>query len=124
MHDRQEFARFVAEQMGLAGLGMIQMRRMFGGHGLYCDGLFIAIITGEQLYFKADLQTRPVFEAQGLRRFTYSTRGKAVRLMYFEAPVEVFDEPAAMRQWGQLALEAAVRARKPGRSTARTGAKR
>lgn len=117
MQDRQEFARFVAEQMGMAGLGAITARRMFGGHGLYCDGLFLAIITGEQLYFKADPQTQDAFEARGLQRFTYSARGRSVQLMYYEAPAEVFDEMPAMRHWGRLALEAAVRARKPARST-------
>lgn len=117
MHDRQEFARFVAEQMQGAGLGTVTLRRMFGGHGLYCDGLFIAILTGEQLYFKADAQTQAAFEAHSLQRFSYSARGKPVHLMYYEAPAEVFDEVPAMRHWGRLALEAAVRARKPARST-------
>jgi len=124
MQDRQEFARFVAEQMNRAGLGAITARRMFGGHGLYCDGLFVAIITGEQLYFKADAQTQSAFENRGLRRFTYSTRGKTVQLMYYEVPAEVFDEAHAMQSWGRLAMEAAVRARKPGRGTSRKTAPR
>jgi len=111
MNARQAFADFVAEQM--ASLGAITVRRMFGGHGLYCDGLFIAILTGEQLYFKADAQTQAAFEARALRRFTYSARGKTVQLMYYEAPAEVFDEPQAMQHWGRLALAAAVGARKP-----------
>lgn len=117
MHDRQEFARFVAEQMHGADLGTITLRRMFGGHGLYCDDLFIAILTGEQLYFKADAQTQAAFEARGLRRFNYSARGKPVCLMYYEAPAEVYDEPATMRQWGRLALDAALRARQPARAS-------
>jgi len=33
--------------------------------------------------------------------------------MYYEAPTEVFDDGQAMRDWGRLALQAAVRARKP-----------
>lgn len=124
MQDRQEFARFVVEQMGMSGLGAITVRRMFGGHGLYCDGLFLAIITGEQLHFKADPQTQAAFETRGLQRFTYSARGKTVQLMYYEAPAEVFDEVPAMQHWCRLALEAAVRARKPARSTARKRAAR
>lgn len=119
MQDRQEFTRFVTEQMQRAGLGTIAARRMFGGHGLYCDALFIAILTGEQLYFKADAQTQAAFEARGLQRFRYSARGKPVHLRYYEAPAEVFDEPAAMQHWGRLALAAAVRARKPARVTQR-----
>lgn len=114
MASRNEFAEFVIGQM--AGLGTITARRMFGGHGLYCDGLFIAIITGDTLYLKADAQTQADFEARGLPRFGYSAGGKAVQLRYYEAPAEVFDEPQAMRDWGRLALAAAVRARKPPRN--------
>jgi len=113
MDPRSEFADFVAEQM--ASLGAIAVRRMFGGHGLYCDGLFIAIITGDTLYLKADAQTQPAFEARGLRRFAYQARGRTVQLRYYEAPAEVFDEPAAMGDWARMALAAAVRARKPPR---------
>lgn len=113
MTRRSEFLEFVIEQM--AGLGAITSRRMFGSHGLYCDGLFIAIISGDKLYFKADAQTQPAFAAGGLQRFGYSARGKAVQLMYYEAPAEVFDEAQAMRDWGRRALEAAIRARHPAR---------
>ena len=115
MTRRNEFLELVTEQM--AGLGAIATRRMFGGHGIYCDGLFIAIITGDKLYFKADTQTQAAFEARGLPRFGYSARGKSVQLMYYEAPAEVFDEAQAMRDWGRLALTAAVRARKPARKS-------
>ena len=117
MPRRSEFLEFVTEQM--AGLGAITSRRMFGGHGIYCEGLFIAIISGDKLYFKADALTQPDFEARGLRRFGYSARGKAVQLMYYEAPAEVFDEAQAMRDWGRLALDAAVRARQPPRKSPR-----
>lgn len=115
MPRRNEFLTLVLDQMAL--LGPVSARAMFGGHGLYCDGLFIAIVTGDKLYFKADTLSQPAFEARGLPRFGYSARGRAVQLMYYEAPPEVFDEAQAMRDWGHRALEAAVRSRKPARRT-------
>lgn len=111
MAQRSEFLELIVEQM--AGLGSISARSMFGGHGIYCDGLFIAIIVRDKLYLKADEETRPEFEAHGLQRFGYSAQGRTVQLMYYEAPVEVFDESHAMQHWGRLALQAAVRARRP-----------
>jgi DNA transformation protein len=111
MPQRSEFLEYVLGQM--AGLGQITARAMFGGHGLYCNGLFIAIIADEQLYLKADARSQPRFEAAGLRRFRYQARGKTVQLMYYEAPTEVYDDTSAMTEWGQLALAAAVRARRP-----------
>ena len=113
MPQSSEFLDFVIGQM--AGLGVITARAMFGGHGLYCNGLFVAIIANEQLYFKADAQSQPRFEAASLRRFQYQARGKTVQLMYYEAPTEVYDDARAMSDWGQLALAAAVRARRPAR---------
>jgi len=112
--NKNEFMEFVTEQM--SALGGVTARAMFGGYGLYCDGLFIAIVTGDKLYFKADALTQPDFEARGLRRFGYEARGKAVHLRYYEAPAEVFDDGQAMREWGLKALGAAVRARRPAKA--------
>ncbi len=99
----------------MASLGAVTARAMFGGHGLYCNGLFIAIVAHDKLYFKADPQSQPRFEAAGLQRFRYTARGKTVQLMYYEAPAEVHEDAQAMAEWGQLALAAAVRARRPAR---------
>ena len=62
----------------LAPSGRVQRRRMFGGHGLYVDGLFVAIIAFERLYLKADADTAPRFQAAGGERFVYSASGRAV----------------------------------------------
>ncbi len=115
MARRSEFLDFVIGQM--AGLGTVTARAMFGGYGLYCDGLFIAIIAHDTLYFKADALSQPHFEARGLARFQYQARGKTLQLMYYAAPPEVHDEPQAMIAWGQLALTASVRARRPAHKT-------
>jgi len=113
MPRRNEFLALVLDLM--ASLGVISSRAMFGGHGLYCNGLFIAIVTGDKLYFKADARSQPRFESAGLQRFQYTARGKTVQLMYYEAPAEVYENPQTMAEWGQLALAAAVRARRPAR---------
>ncbi len=113
MSRRHEFLELVLDQM--AALGAVSARAMFGGHGLYCNGLFIAIVAGDKLYFKADAQSQPRFESAGLQRFQYTARGKTVQLMYYAAPTEVYENTQAMAEWGQLALAAAVRARRPAR---------
>jgi DNA transformation protein len=113
MSRRHEFLELVLDQM--AALGAISARAMFGGHGLYCNGLFIAIVTRDKLYFKADARSQPRFETRGLPRFQYQARGKTVQLLYYEAPPEVYENAQAMLEWGQLALAAAVRASQPAR---------
>ncbi|MBX3642785.1 MAG: TfoX/Sxy family protein [Rubrivivax sp.] len=107
----------------LAPCGAVSAQRMFGGHGLRIDGVFMALIAFERLYLKVDAQTRPRFEAAGCEAFVYEAKGKRVSLGYWTAPPQALESPDDMRPWARLALEAALRARSqparrraPGRS--------
>jgi DNA transformation protein and related proteins len=103
----------------LAPLGAVRARRMFGGHGLYVDALFIALIADERLYLKADAQSRATFERAGCTPFAYSRRDlSAVTLSYWSAPDEALDSPQGMAPWARLALAAALRAKANSRSPA------
>ncbi|MCW5656320.1 MAG: TfoX/Sxy family protein [Burkholderiaceae bacterium] len=103
----------------LAPLGAVRARRMFGGHGLYVDALFIALIAHDRLYLKADAASRPAFERAGSTPFAYSRRDPAaVALGYWSAPDEALDSPQAMGPWARLALAAALRAKASSRSPA------
>jgi len=106
---RDEFVTHCLEL--LAPLGAVRSRRMFGGHGLYVDDLFIALIAAERLYLKVDAQTRGRFEAAGCAPFVYDAKGQSVSLGYFSAPEEAIESPQLMQPWGRLAFEAALRAR-------------
>jgi len=112
----------------LAPLGSVRSRRMFGGHGIYVDDLFIALIAFDRLYLKASAETRPRFEAAGCEPFIYDSQGKAVSLGYWTAPPDAMDSPALMAPWGRLAMQAALAARnakfKPRAAPARKRASR
>lgn len=95
----------------LAPLGPVRARRMFGGWGLYADGLFVALIAAERLYLKADAGSREHFAAAGCEPFTYSADGRSVSLGYWTVPPEALDAPALMQPWARLALQAALAAR-------------
>ena len=95
----------------LTPLGPTRTRRMFGGHGFYVDGLFIALIAFDRLYLKADAHTRERFAAAGCEPFVYQAAGKQATLNYWTAPEEAMESPALMRPWARLAMEAALRAR-------------
>ncbi|MCV2352367.1 TfoX/Sxy family protein [Paucibacter sp. Y2R2-4] len=95
----------------LSPLGALRHRRMFGGWGIYVNDLFIAIIAFDQLYLKADAQTREQFLAAGCTPFQYEREGQVATLGYFVAPEEAMESPALMESWGRLALSAALRAR-------------
>jgi DNA transformation protein len=84
---------------------------MFGGHGLYVDELFVALIADEVLYLKADRSTQPQFEAAGCTPFVYTGKGREMTLQYWRAPDEAMESPALMLPWARLALRAALAAR-------------
>ena len=95
----------------LAPLGAVRAKRMFGGHGLYIDDLFMAIIGFERLYLKADAASRERFEAAGGEPFVYDAKSGAVSLGYWTVPADAMESPALMQPWARQAIEAALRAR-------------
>lgn len=108
------FATYCCEL--LAAAGEASGKRMFGGYGIYVDGVFVAIVVGETLYLKADAQTQPRFEAAGCHRFEYTARGEKRHAMgFWTVPPEAMDSPRLMQPWARLALEAALRARPGGK---------
>ena len=92
------------------GWGQVSARRMFGGHGLYHEGLMFAIVAYNRLYLKVDDLNRPEFEALGLKPFTYPMKGKDVALSYWAAPDAILDEPTEAVRWARSAWDAAARA--------------
>jgi DNA transformation protein len=94
----------------LAPLGTVRAKRMFGGHGLYVDELFVALIAFERLYLKVDAQTRAAFERAGCEPFVYEGKGKPITMSYWTVPAEAMESPALMQPWARQAIAAALRA--------------
>ncbi|MFO7189024.1 MAG: TfoX/Sxy family protein [Pseudomonadota bacterium] len=91
--------------------GPVQVRRMFGGYGLYREGLMFAVVVDETLYLKTDAETVHDFRRRGLPPFQYLRRGKPVAMSYYQAPEEVMEDAAEAARWARRAFEAALRAR-------------
>ena len=87
----------------------ITMRAMFGGHGVYRDGVILGIIIDDVLYLKVDDATRATFEAAGCAPFMYEAKGKAIPMSYWNVPDEALDSPQDFRPWAQRGWEAALR---------------
>lgn len=108
----------------LSPLGAARARRMFGGHGLYIDELFIGLVMLDRLYLKVDAPTRSRFESAGCEPFVYEGYGKPVTMSYFTAPEDAMESPMLMQPWARLAVDAALRARaaKPASARRKTSA--
>jgi len=90
--------------------GEISVRKMFGGAGIYCDGLFFAIIGDDDIWLKVDNETRATFEDAGLAPFTIEMNGKTGTMSYHAAPEDIYDDQDELSYWVGLALDAARRA--------------
>ncbi|MBN9045879.1 MAG: TfoX/Sxy family protein [Rhizobiales bacterium] len=98
----------------LQGFGPVSIRRMFGGKGIYRDGVIFALVVRDELLFKADTQTIPLFIDAGSTQWTYAGQKsrEPVAMPYWRVPGEAFDDPDVMAEWARLAYQAALRSEK------------
>src|SRR3981189_965785 len=94
-----------------SGFGPVTSRPMFSGFGISADGTNFALALRAGLYFRADEQTIPRFEAEDSKPFEYQTRTKAVTVnSYWQLPARLFDDSEELAEWARAALAAAQRA--------------
>ena len=92
--------------------GEVQIRRMFGGAGLWADEVMFALISREVIYLKADEDSIPAFEAEGCAAFSYDTKvGRHVLTSYWRMPERLYDDPDELAVWARQALTVAARKR-------------
>ncbi|MFN3232674.1 MAG: TfoX/Sxy family protein [Alphaproteobacteria bacterium] len=117
-----EYKAFINEM--LEPIGGVSIRGMFGGGGVFCQGVMFGLIADERLYFKVDDGLQTELEAEGSEPFTYEAKGgKRGVMSYYEAPERCYDDQDDMLDWARKALEAAFRedAKKPKSKQKRTG---
>jgi DNA transformation protein len=93
--------------------GPVTLRRMFSGYGISVDGINFALALRAGLYFRADEETIPQFEAEGSKPFQYQQRSTAKVVTvnsYWELPARLFDDSEELTGWARAALAAAQRA--------------
>ena len=96
-----------------APFGAVKIKNMFGGKGVYLDGMIVACDIDGELVLKADATSSPAFAAAGSRQWSYEHKeGKRVFMPYWTVPDAAFDDPDEMGKWVKLALEAAGRGKK------------
>ncbi len=82
---------------------------MFGGYGLYHDGVVFGLISDELLYLKADDSTAHFFQNKGLEQFTYTKADKLIKMSYFLAPEEIYEDRDEAAIWARRSFEVAFR---------------
>ena len=102
-----EFVDYLHEVF--AEIGEINVRKMFGGYGIYRDGVMFGLVADDQLYLKVDDTNREDFEALGLDAFEYNKQGKLMKMSYYLAPEVIYDETDVAAQWAHKSWEVALK---------------
>jgi DNA transformation protein len=99
--------------------GTVSVRRMFGGHGVFADGIMFALESDGELYLKADDLTIPKLASENSEPFVYKAKGREIALSYWKLPERLYDEPDEFAGFAREAFGAAQRAagtkKKPAR---------
>ena len=90
--------------------GPVDVRRMFGGAGIYADGTMFALLADGVIYLKADDGNAAAYDRENLGPFTYATKeGKRGVMSYRRMPDRLYDDPDELATWAREALAAARR---------------
>ena len=92
---KREYADYIVDK--LSGVGDVTSRAMFGGFGIFHEGLMFALISDDILYFKVDDSNRDMYEKAGSSRFPHG-------ISYWEVPAEVFEDTAMLHKWANISI--------------------
>lgn len=101
------FRSFVLDQ--LEELGDVVPRWMFGGVGLYRNGLFFGIVAGDVLYLKVDDTNRPDYARAAMPPFK-PYRDRSGTMQYYAVPLDVLESVLELAAWARKAVTVAERA--------------
>jgi DNA transformation protein len=98
-----EFIDYVIDQ--LSAWGDVSARKMFGGAGLYCDGVMFGLIADDVAYLKVDDSNREDFVKAGSSPFNpYPDKVKTTVMSYYEIPADVLEDPPVLARWAERSL--------------------
>ena len=102
----QDYLEYVKDQLGSAGT--VTIRKMFGGAGVYLDGVIFGLIAADTLYLKVDDSNRPDFEACGMGPFM-PFEDEPYAMQYYEVPADVLEDSEELVLWARKAVEVSLR---------------
>ncbi|MHB2165872.1 TfoX/Sxy family protein [Alsobacter sp. R-9] len=91
-------------------VGPVSIRRMFGGFGVFVDGLMVAIEAGGTIFLKSGPASAARFDALGCEPFSFMRAGRPMVTSYRRLPEAAFEDPDELRQWFGIARAAAMQA--------------
>ena len=93
------------------GLGDVEIRRMFGGKGVYHRGLIVGVLLYDEIMLKGDEEAGRFYEAADAQRWVYENKRskQPVKMPYWSLPADILDDRERLAEWTHRAYESAVR---------------
>ena len=89
---KNEFADYIVHD-ALSGLDGVTARAMFGGFGIYRNGVFFGIIVDDKLYFKVDETNIAEYKAMGSSPFIYTAKdSKKMTMSYWKVLPDTLED--------------------------------
>jgi len=107
-----EYVEYIKDLLG--DFPELTTKKYFGGVAFRSSHLGkdkqFGVVLGDTLYFVVDDQTRPQYQAKGMKPFSYDKKDKTVVVnKWFTAPEELFEDESLMSEWAMEALKASHR---------------
>lgn len=107
---KNDFPEYIIHDL-LSDLPGMSYKAMFGGYGIYKEGLIVACIMDDELYLKVDDGNRKEFEERDSHPFVYvSPKGKQMPMGYWSVPPEVLENREELQAWTLASYEVSKRA--------------
>jgi DNA transformation protein len=94
-----------------AELGAVSHRKMFGGAGLYAEGVMFGLVLSDEIMLKATGDFADALKTRGSTPFVYEGKSKPVAMSYWRVPETAFDDPDEALDLAQRALGCAHEAK-------------
>ena len=93
-----EYLQFIMQK--LDPLGNVMSRAMFGGYGIFHEGVMFALIADDTLFFKVNESNRDIYKQSGSKPFQHG-------ISYWEVPAELLEEDSRLHEWANISIEIA-----------------
>jgi len=90
----------------------ITAKRLFGGYGLYQNGIIFAIIVENELYFKVDESNIDLYQNLNSEPLTFHAKGKTISMSYRKVPDEIIENKELLVTHVELAVLASAKNKK------------
>ncbi len=98
-----EYLNYIQDQ--LSDFGEVEIKRMFGGVGIFRDGLMFGKIGGDTFRLKVDESNQKMYEDRGMKPFYSESKKKG--MPYWEVPADVVEDRGELAKWAKMSFDIA-----------------